>query len=155
MRAFYRIWGMNGHRQKASWQNSIKLALDNGLTIETWCFDRTGTHDYVDVEISSEQGVCVKASDLFNELESQLSDGLFECCNYGEVEKMNYTFYWSNGCPTNKDFNISIGTYEDILNNYCFDIGIIPYIEPGTSACFKPVFSGHRFTVIRGNEMWN
>lgn len=149
MRAMYRVWGKDGHRQKASWQTSVKITLDNGMMIETWCHDRNGSHLYVDVEISCTQGVSYKASDLYDELDFQLSDGIFECCNHGRIERLKYSFYWSNGCPTNKDFNNSVGTYEDTLNNYAFDMDIIPYMEPGMNDFFKPVFSKNRFTAVK------
>lgn len=148
MRAFYRVWGRDGHRQKASWQASRLFSTYDGYTIETWCYDRTGTHSYVDVEISCKPGVSHKACELYNELDSQLSDGIFERCNHGRVERLKYSYYWSNGCPTNKDFNNGVGVYEDTLNNYAFDMDIIPYIEPGMSTYFKPVFSKNRFTAV-------
>lgn len=153
MRAMYRVWGKDGHRQKASWQKSVKITLDNGMMIETWCHDRTGTHLYVDVEISCRNGVCYKASDLYDEMELQLSNGIFECCNYGSIERLKYSFYWSNGCPTNKVFNIAVGAYEDTLNNYAFDMNIIPYSEPGMTIYFKPVFSKNRFTAVGGHKL--
>lgn len=147
MRAMYRIYGKDGHRQKASWQKSVKITTNDGYTIETWCFDRTGTHDYVDMEVTAD---LVSPAELYEEMQTQLDDGIFECCNYGKIEKVKYSFYWSNGCPTNKDFNNGVGAYEDTLNNYAFDMDIIPYIEPGMTDFFKPVFSKNRFTAVRG-----
>lgn len=149
MRAMYRIYGKDGHRQKASWQKSVKITTNDGYTIETWCFDRTGTHDYVDMEVTAD---LVSPAELYEEMQTQLDDGIFECCNYGKIEKVKYSFYWSNGCPTNKDFNNGVGAYEDTLNNYAFDMDIIPYIEPGMTDFFKPVFSKNRFTAVRGGK---
>lgn len=139
----YRIWGKEGHRQKASWQKSIKIALDNGLTIETWCFDRTGTHDYVDMEVTAD---FVAPADLYEEMQTQLDDGVFECCSYGKIERLKYSYYWSDGCPTNKTFNEAVASYEHILNCYACDGSIIPYVDDNVHF-YVPVFHGNRFTV--------
>lgn len=146
MRAFYRIWGREGHRQKASWQKSVTFSTDDGYTIETWCFDRTGTHDYVDIEVTADS---VSPADLYEEMQTQLDDGVFECCNHGKVEKLKYSYYWSNGCPTSKDFNKAVALYEDMLNNYATDEGIILYSDPYASDYYVPVFSGNRFTAVK------
>lgn len=146
MRAMYRVWGKDGHRQKASWQKSIKFTTYDGYTIETWCFDRTGTHDYVDMEVTAD---LVSPADLYEEMQTQLDDGVFECCYYGKVEKLKYSFYWSAGCPTTKGFNEAVALYEDMVNNYASDEGIIPYINPCTSDYYVPVFHGNRFTAVK------
>lgn len=143
MRAIYRIWGKDGHRQKASWQKSVKFTTNDGYTIETWCFDRTGTHEYVDIEVKAD---LVSPADLYEEMQTQLDDGVFECCNYGKIEKLRYSYYWSNGCPTNKTFNDAVASYEYMLNCYAFDGGMIPYVDDKTH-CYVPVFHGNRFTV--------
>ena len=143
MRAMYRIWGKEGHRQKASWKKSIKITTYDGYTIETWCFDRTGTHDYVDMEVTADS---VSPADLYEEMKTQLDDGVFECCNYGKIEKLKYSYYWSNGCPTNKDFNDSVASYEYMLNCYAFDGSMIPYLDDD-KYIYVTVFHGRRFTV--------
>lgn len=143
MRAMYRIWGKEGHRQKASWQKSVKFTTDDGYTIETWCFDRTGTHDYVDIEVTAD---LVSPADLYEEMQIQLDDGVFECCNYGKIEKLNYSYYWSSGCPTAKDFNEAVASYEYMLNCYAFDGPMIPYIDDNAHI-YVPAFNGSRFTV--------
>ena len=142
MRAMYRVWGKYGHRQKASWQKSVKFTTKDGYTIETWCFDRTGTHDYVDMEVIADS---VSHADLYEEMQIQLDDGVFECCEYGKVEKLTYSYYWTNGCPTNKTFNKTVANYEEILNCYAFDGGMIAYCD-GKTHCYVPVFNGNRFT---------
>lgn len=149
MRAMYRVWGKEGHRQKASWQKSVKITTNDGYTIETWCFDRTGTHEYVDMEVSR---MHCKASDLYDEMQTQLDDGIFECCNYGKIEKLKYSYYWSNGCPTTKEFNEAVSVYEDMLNNYASDEGIIPYINPNNHDYYVPMFSKNRFTAVRSDK---
>lgn len=143
MRAMYRIWGKEGHRQKASWQKSVKFTTPDGYIIETWCHDKTGTHDYVDMEVACWH--CT-ASDLYDEMQTQLDDGILECCNYGKIEKLKYSYYWSVGCPTSKEFNEAVALYEDMLNNYASDEGIIPFIDANIYDYYVPVFSGNRFT---------
>lgn len=143
MRAIYRIWGREGHRQKASWQKSAKIALDNGMMIETWCYDRTGTHDYVDMEVTAN---FVSPADLYEEMQIQLDDGVFECCNYGKIEKLKYSYFWSDGCPTNKTFNEAVASYEYMLNCYAFDDKMIPYVDDNIHF-YVPVYCGNRFTV--------
>lgn len=143
MRAMYRIYGREGHRFKGSWQASSKIALDNGMTIETWCFDRTGTHDYADMEVTAD---FVSPADLYDEMQNQLDDGVFECCNYGKIEKLKYSYFWSSGCPTTKSFNSAVATFETLLNNYCIDGPVLHYGLPGVTDCFEPVFHGNRFT---------
>lgn len=139
----YRIWGREGHRQKASWQKSVKFTTNDGYTIETWCFDKTGTHDYIDMEVSSFH--CT-AMDLYEEMQTQLDDGILECCNYGKIEKLKYSYYWSHGCPTNKTFNEAVASYEYMINCYAFDGGMIPYVDD-KKHCYVPVFDGNKFTV--------
>lgn len=143
MRAMYRVWGKEDHRQKASWQKSVKITTNDGYTIETWCFDRTGTHDYVDVEVTADS---VSPADLYEEMQTQLDDGVFECCNYGKIEKLKYSYYWTHGCPTNKTFNEAVATYEHILNCYAYDAEMIPYVDDKTHS-YVSVFNGNRFTV--------
>lgn len=145
MKAMYRIWGQRGHRFKGSWQASTKIELDNGMTVETWCFDRTGSHEYVDMEVT---GDYVSPADLYDELQTQLDDGVFECCSYGKIEKLKYSYYWTNGCPTNKDFNEAVVSYEHILNCYAIDGGLIPYVNDNMHF-YVPEFHGNRFTVRR------
>lgn len=143
MRAFYRIWGKEGHRQKASWQKSVIFTTNDDYTIETWCFDRTGTHDYVDIEVTADS---VSPADLYEEMQTQLDDGVFECCNYGNIEKLNYSYYWSDGCPATKDFNEAVASYEYMLNCYAFDGSMIPY-KDDNAHIYVPDFNGNRFTV--------
>lgn len=143
MRAMYRIYGREGHRFKGSWQTSSIIALDNGMTIETWCFDRTGTHDYVDMEVTCD---FASSADLYDEMETQLDDGVFECCNHGKIEKLKYSYFWSSGCPTNKTFNEAVATYEYMLNCYAYDGRMIPYVDD-KEHFYVPEFYGSRFTV--------
>ena len=142
----YRVWGKEGHRQKASWQKSVKFTTYDGYTIETWCFDRTGTHEYVDIEVTADT---VGPEDLYEEMQIQLDVGVFEYCNHGKIEKLKYSYYWSDGCPTHKAFNEAVASYEYMINCYAFDGGVIPYFD-GKSHCYVPVFCGNKFTVKKG-----
>lgn len=139
----YRIWGKDGHRQKASWQTSRKFTTHDGYTVETWCFDKTGTHDYVDMEVTAD---FVSPADLYEEMQTQLDDGVFECCNYGKIEKLKYSYFWSTGCPTNKVFNEAVAHYEYMLNCYASDGAMISYVDDNVHY-YLPVFHGNRFTV--------
>lgn len=145
MRAMYRIWGREGHRQKASWQASTTFNTVNGYTIKTWCFDKTKSHDYVDIEILCNRSV--RASNLYDELDAQLSDGIFEC-NHGKVEKLKYSYYWTSECPSSKGFNKEVAEFEELLNNYAIQKQYIIV----DNALYTPFFCGNRFTMIRGVE---
>ncbi len=143
MRAMYRIWGKEGHRQRASWQKSVKFTTYDGYTIETWCFDKTGTHDYIDMEVLCNN---CKASDLYDEMLVQLEDGALECCNYGKIEKLKYSYYWSDGCLTDKGFNSAVACFENTLNNYAVDLPYLPYLQH-IGDWYVPMFSGRWFTM--------
>ena len=143
MRAMYRIYGKEGHRQKASWQKSVKFTTNDGYTIETWCFDRTGTHDYIDMEVTAD---LVSPADLYEKMQTQLDDGILEYCNHGKVEKLKYSYFWTHGCPTNKTFNGAVASYEYMLNCYAFDGMMIPYVDSETH-CYVPEFDGNKFSV--------
>lgn len=142
-RAMYRVWGKDGHRQKASWQKSVKFTTYDDYTIETWCYDKTETHDYIDIEVTHDNS---KACDLYNEMLTQLEDGILECCNYGRIEKLKYSYYWSCGCLTNKVFNSAVASFESALNNYAVEMPILPYTLK-TNEWYVPVFRHQRFTM--------
>lgn len=143
MRAYYRIYSKEGNRQKASWQKSVKFTTSDCYTIETWCFDRTGSRDYADMEVTAD---FVSPADLYEEMQTQLDDGVFECCDYGKIEKLKYSYFWSSGCPTNKVFNEAVAHYEYMLNCYAYDGAMIPYVDDNVHY-YLPVFHGSRFTV--------
>lgn len=146
----YRIWGKEGHRQKASWQKSVKFTTEDGYTIQTWCFDRTGTHEYVDIEVKAD---LVSPADLYEEMQAQLYDGVFECCNYGNVERLKYSYYWTPDCPTIKTFNEAVATYEYMLNCYAFDGTMIPYGDDKTHY-YVPLFYGNTFIAKKEVLKW-
>lgn len=81
----FRVYGMDGHRQRASFGESEFWDFSNDTDgirkIDILREDETRTNDYVYVRITR------KTEDLVNkELQGQLSDGIFENCRYGKIE---------------------------------------------------------------------
>ena len=81
IRVTFRVFGKDGHRQRASFGKSFEFSTFGGDThIECVCKDRTLTNKFVDVMITADSFKrCV------NELNVQLSDGIFESCAVGEI----------------------------------------------------------------------
>ena len=80
----WKVYGADGHRQKASFSPSVKWDWSND-TLGTRIFeaensDKTGTNDYTVVRITRNT-----AEECFRELNGQLSDGYFENVRYGDV----------------------------------------------------------------------
>jgi len=142
-RAMFRVWGKEGHRQKASWMASVSFTCKDGVHIETWGYDRTGSHEYVDIEFIISDESCTTIDD---ELDAQLYDGVFECCNVGKIERLKYTYYWTTGLPTSRTFNNFVYQYEKMLNEQKIDGVAIPSPN-GNSACYVAVFTHDRFTM--------
>lgn len=72
----YRIYGLEGHRVKESFNASYIRdwsADDDIRIISVACADLTGTNDYVDLTITRNT-----VEECQRELEGQLSDGIFE-----------------------------------------------------------------------------
>lgn len=78
----YKIYGIDGHRQKESFNKSYTLALKDS-TIQILNADHTGSNQYTILSITSET-----ESDCISILDRQLSDGIFENCRTGRIEKM-------------------------------------------------------------------
>ena len=81
VRVTFRVFGKDGHRQRASFGESFEFNTFGGdAHIECICEDRTLTNKFVDVII---------AADSFkrcaDELNAQLSDGFFENCAVGKI----------------------------------------------------------------------
>lgn len=80
----FMVMGRDGHRQKMSFNASFcwDFSQYEGAPriINVQCADMTGTNEYVIVSITR-----ATAAECLNELAGQLSDGAFECVNYGEV----------------------------------------------------------------------
>lgn len=82
----FKIYGAEGHRQRISFGESFiwNFSKDGDVRIiECECQDKTGTNDYVVVRITRNT-----EQEVWDELEGQLSDGLFENSRYGRVEEM-------------------------------------------------------------------
>ena len=77
----FRVFGKEGHRQRASFGKSFEFStFDSSAHIECVCEDRTFTNRYVDVIITSDSFIRCAI-----ELNTQLSDGIFESCNVGLI----------------------------------------------------------------------
>lgn len=81
VRVTFRVFGKDGHRQRASFGESFEFSTFGGITqIEVLCEDCTLTNSFVEVSITSDSFKhCV------NELNAQLSDGIFETCAVGKI----------------------------------------------------------------------
>lgn len=81
IRTTFRVFGKEGHRQRASFGKSFKFIADRGNAhIECVCEDRTLTNSFVEVIITADSFKC-----CVNELNTQLSDGIFESCAVGKI----------------------------------------------------------------------
>ena len=81
VRVTFRVFGKDGHRQRASFGKSFEFSTFGGdAHIECVCEDRTLTNKFVDVIIMANSLEC-----CVNELNAQLSDGIFESCAVGKI----------------------------------------------------------------------
>ena len=83
----YKIYGMDGHRQKESFNKSSKHDFSESgkiRIIEVQNSDLTGTNDYSLVRITSNS-----AEECDNEMFGQITDGIFENVRTGYVEDLN------------------------------------------------------------------
>ena len=79
VRATFRVFGKDGHRQRASFGDSFEFSVFGGHThIECVCEDRTLSNEYVDVIITADS-----FKSCADELNAQLTDGIFEACTTG------------------------------------------------------------------------
>lgn len=76
----YRVFGKDGHRQRASFGKTYSFTTFDDVRIKCFCSDTTGSNDYVDVAITAND-----YRTAIDEMEKQLSDGIFENCRYGKV----------------------------------------------------------------------
>lgn len=81
VRVTFRVFGKDGHRQRASFGKSFEFDTFGGVThIECICEDRTLTNRFVEVIITADSFKhCV------NELNAQFSDGILESCAVGKI----------------------------------------------------------------------
>lgn len=84
----WKVYGRDGHRQRESFCDSYKHDFSNekvGIRLLTVLnSDVTGTNEYSIVSITRNS-----AEECIKELEGQLSDGIFENSNTGEVEEID------------------------------------------------------------------
>lgn len=81
VRATFRVFGKDGHRQRASFGVSFEFGTLNGSAhIECVCEDRTLSNKFVDVIITANS-----FKRCADELNAQLSDGIFESCAVGKI----------------------------------------------------------------------
>ena len=81
VRVTFRVFGKDGHRQRASFGQSFEFNTFGGdAHIECVCEDRTLTNKFVDVIITA-----YSFKRCADELNAQLSDGIFETCAVGKI----------------------------------------------------------------------
>lgn len=84
----FRIYGKTGHRQKASFGDSIYIEWSDGMAIEFRCSDVTGTNKFVDMLIFCDSlAACIK------EAQGQILDGFFENCRVGKVCVKSFNYF--------------------------------------------------------------
>lgn len=80
----WKVYGKEGHRQKESFSKSYRYDFSDEKygthIIEVLNSDRTGTNEYSIVTITRNT-----AEECEEELDDQLSDGIFENISYGSV----------------------------------------------------------------------
>lgn len=80
----WKVYGAAGHRQRESFCDSYRYDFscdEDGIRIiEVECADKTGTNDYVIVRITRNN-----AEECIDELNGQLSDGIFENSRTGDI----------------------------------------------------------------------
>lgn len=83
----WKVYGAEGHRQKVSFEPSVKYDWSIGedtRIVELQNSDVTGTNDYTVVIITRNSEISCRA-----EFDAQLSDGIFENSCYGKIELVN------------------------------------------------------------------
>lgn len=82
----WKIYGMDGHRQRESFNASQKYDFSDqkigARVIEVINADITGTHEYSIIRITRNT-----PEECFDELNGQLSDGIFENSRIGLIEE--------------------------------------------------------------------
>lgn len=83
----WRIWGIEGHRQRESFVPSYRYdgiqREDGTVDIEVINGDKTGTNDYSIIRITADSAeACEK------ELIGQVSDGVYENSRTGKIEEI-------------------------------------------------------------------
>lgn len=79
----FKVYGKDGHRQRESFKASADYDFsvgDNVRKITINNSDRTGTNEYTEVVITKNT-----VEQCIDEMNGQLSDGIFENSRYGDV----------------------------------------------------------------------
>lgn len=82
----WKIYGVDGHRQRESFGKSYKWDFSKGndiRIIEVLNSDKTNTNDYSIIRITRNT-----TEECINELNGQISDGIFENSRVGKVEEI-------------------------------------------------------------------
>lgn len=82
----FKVYGVEGHRQRESFNKSYKYDFsdgDNARIIEVQNSDVTGTNEYSIVTTTRNT-----VEECFNELDGQISDGIFENSRVGKIEEI-------------------------------------------------------------------
>lgn len=82
----WKVYGVKGHRQRESFNESYKYDFsknDDVRIIEVENSDKTGTNEYSIVKITRNT-----YEECQDEIDGQISDGIFENCNVGLVEEV-------------------------------------------------------------------
>ena len=82
----YKVYGLDGHRQSESFNHSYKWDFsenNNTRILEVFNSDKTGTNDYTIIKITRNT-----ASECEDELDGQITDGIFENCRVGKIEEI-------------------------------------------------------------------
>jgi hypothetical protein len=82
----WEIYGIPGHRQRESFNKSVKYdwsEKEKVRIIEVENSDITGTNEYTIIRIT-----CNTYEECEDELEAQISDGIFENSNIGRIEEI-------------------------------------------------------------------
>lgn len=82
----WKVYGMEGHRQKESFNKSYKYDFSEGekiRIIEVLNSDKTGTNDYSIIKITRNT-----MEECEEELEGQINDGIFENSRIGKIEEI-------------------------------------------------------------------
>jgi hypothetical protein len=82
----WKVYGILGHRQRESFHKSVKYdwsEKEKARIIEVENSDITGTNEYSIIRIT-----CNTFEECEEELEAQISDGIFENSNTGRIEEI-------------------------------------------------------------------
>ena len=128
----YKVYGAAGHRQRESFSPSYKVTTFSNVTISVINSDVTGTNKYSLMKLEGDN-----ETQLEDEFEGQLSDGVFENSAYGiteEIKDEEFDKYVNQYIPDMKliydakylkkwhDNTIQRGKIEEISRNEALDL---------------------------------